>query len=180
MQLPSIINIVISELTRGVTQKGFGTVLVLGVHSKTQNSIDTYSSQTVLSDLIAAGFTQYDPIYREVASIVAQTPKPQYVKVGKLTTAFTNIFKLTIADNVVEDKVYSFVLISHDGTETTISYTGLAGDDHEDVAAAFATQISAVTDISAVAVATEVVTCTADNTNEAFYCRGIDPNDIEF
>ena len=178
-ELANIVNIVVSENTRGVTQVGFGTPHVIGVHTNTQEDVKTYAAQTVLADMVTDGFSVYDPIYREVASIVGNTTKPKYIKVGKLLTAYTCVFTLTIEDNVVTDKVYAFTLIAPDGSETTISYTALVTDDHEDVATALTALITAVSDITAVAVA-EVITCTADNTNESWYCSGINPRDIRY
>lgn len=180
MRLENIVNAVVSQNTRGITQRGFGTPQVIGVHTNTQEIVKEYDTATILSDLVTDGFSANDPIYRTCASVAANPTKPPSIKVGKLATAFNQTFTITVADNVETDKIYAFDLISPAGVVTAISYTAIVTDDRTDVAAALAALITAVTDITAVAVATEVITCTADNANEMWLCADINPLDLQF
>lgn len=179
MNLNQIVNAVVSTNSRGVTQRGFGTPMILGVHTNTQETVKSYDAGSILSDLVTDGFTAYDPIYVTANSIVANTPRPNTIKIGKLVTAFSQAFDITVADNVVEDKVYSFTLRSPAGVDTEISYTALVTDDHEDVATALAALITAVSGITASATL-EVISCSADNNNEMWRCLDINPQDLQY
>jgi hypothetical protein len=174
----SICYAVVSSNTRGLTQKGFGTPMVIGVHNKTQGEVSTYNSVSVLSDLVLAGFTSYDPIYRTVASIISAPTKPQQIKIGKLVTAFSQTFTLTIPDTVVIGKIYSFTLIAPTGVETAISFTAV-DTLPASIATGLAALITAVTGITATP-ASNVVTCSADSDNQMWLCQDIDPLYIEY
>jgi hypothetical protein len=174
MALSDIINVVITTNSRGVTRASFGVAAVYGYHTNWLDVYKVYTMGTVGPDLVADGFTTYDPIYRACTALARNTPKSSTVVVGRLTTAFTQQFKMTVLTAATEeDKVISFTVISPDGTETAISYTVLAAATTTTVATALALLITAITDLTS-ASAVAVITTDADNAGEMFYVTGID------
>lgn len=173
MQLGDIVNIVVSDTPRGVVQAGFGTPLIAGVHSEYSDRVRTYGGANLLADLVSDGFDTKHPIYLEAMALVAQTNKPQYVKVGKLDTSFTHKFDLAVQATVVEGKVYSFDLVNQStGLGDTISYTALALDDENDVATGLGAAITASGLAVTPSVAANVVSVTADATDTIWEVQG--------
>jgi hypothetical protein len=139
-----------------------------------------YNLGTALADMVADGFTAFDPAYRAVNALGRNTPKPRNVIVGKLLTAFDHTFEIVVKTiTALGGELYEFDVVSPDGTVTTISYTAIALDDEDVIAAALRAQVTAIADLTA-AGATNVVDCSADNSNEMFYVSGLDEKILDF
>jgi hypothetical protein len=180
MALSDIVNVVITSNSRGVTRASFGVAAVYGYHTNWYDVYKSYSLGTVGPDLVADGFTTYDPIYRACTALARNTPKSNNVIVGRLTTAFTQQFTLTVLTAATEEgKVITFTVVSPDGTTTDISYTVLAAATTTTVAAALALLITAVADLTSASVVA-VITTDADNAGEMFYVTGLDEDLLTF
>ncbi|MCK6585957.1 MAG: DUF3383 domain-containing protein [Polyangiaceae bacterium] len=114
MSLSDVINVTITAATRTPTQKGFGTPLIAGYHTKYGDRVRTYKQ---LEDLVADTFATTDPIYLAAQKILSQNPRPQQFKVGRRALPFTQIARLT--PTVTTEGVVLKVRV---GT-TLISYT---------------------------------------------------------
>jgi hypothetical protein len=182
MSLDNIVSVTITSEGRGVSRKSFGVPLVIGAFSYFPERYRVYNLPTAAADLVTDGFPTGSPVYKAVSALARNTPKPEKVVVGRLLTAFTHIFDLTVKSSpVTEGQVYSFNLIApNTGTVTEISYTALVADTAADVADALATLVGAVNNITAPATATATFTATADNTNEQWYITGLDDTLLEF
>jgi len=179
MSLESIVNTTILAGARGVAQQGFGIPLVVGKHSAWADRYRVYELASALETLVSEGIVAGSPIYKAVQSVASNTPKPKYVAVGRLVSAFTQSCSLTIK-TAIEGDVFSFVLQApNGGAATTISYTVQNGDTTTDVATAIAALINAVDDITASGAAA-VITAAADNTDEMWRFEGYDVNQIDF
>jgi hypothetical protein len=180
--LQNIVNVVISSEGRGVTQRSFGIPLVAGKHDAWGERYRVYNMGTAPADLVADGIVADSPVHRAVSALARNTPKPRQVAVGRLVTDFNHTFELTVKDEaVVVGKVVSFNIVAPNGGATTlISYTVQSGDTKEDIAAALAALITAIADITAAAVATEVITCAADNVSEQWYVTDMSLLDLDF
>lgn len=82
----------ISRTSRTLTRAGFSTLLVLAYHALYSDRVKTYSD---LTEMVADGFTPYDPAYQMVASAFAQEPSLTSVKVGRRALPFTQIVDVT-------------------------------------------------------------------------------------
>lgn len=180
MGLESIVNVVITSNNLGVSRASFGVPKVLGYHTKWYDTYKIYSLGTIIQDLVADGFTAYDPVYRACTALARNTPKPKTVVVGRLKTAFTQQFKITILSAAVEvGRTLSFTVISPSGATTLISYVVQAGDTDALIATAIAALVTAITNLTA-ASALAVITVDADNAGEMWYLSGFDINMMGF
>lgn len=137
----AIATVSISRATRTPSVAGFGTPLVAGYHTKYLARVRAYAD---LTELVADGFTPYDPIYRAVAAAFAQTPSPTSVKVGRRALPYTQVVHLTPGTPVASE-VFSVDL---DGLEAT--YTADATPTVAEVCTGLAAAINALGDVDAI------------------------------
>lgn len=178
--LNDIVNITITGAGRGVSRAGFGIPLVIARHDVFPELFKAYSLGTAPSDMITDGFTVNDPAYLAVSALARNTPKPTTVIVGRLLTDYDQDVDITVKPIVaVGGELYEFSVTSPDGTVTTVSYTAVAADTETIIAAALATQLDAITDLSATS-ALGVTTATADNSSESFRYNGLNLSLLDF
>lgn len=162
MSLESIVNVSITSNSRGVSQKGFGTALVIGYHTAWLQRYKVYSLGTALADLVADGIPAGSPIHRRVQGLASSTPKPDKVVIGRLGTAPTHKGTITVKTGTVETgKVFSVVVIDPSGVEHECAYTAVNADTPTIVAAALNTLITALTGITSTS-SGAVISWTAD------------------
>lgn len=114
MSLDDIAQVTIQTSAPGLSAVGFGTGLIVGYHTRFTDSLQRlYTSTTAM---IADGFVSTDPEVKEAAAMFGQTPRPESVRVGRLTVPFVQVLNLTPVSPVVIGQVYSFTLYA--GTQT--------------------------------------------------------------
>ena len=181
MSLEDIVQVTITSDGRGVSRKSFGIPMVAGRHDAFGDLARSYKLATALQDLVTDGIPTTSPIYRGVAALARNTPKPLDVIVGKLITAFDHLFELTIPTGTPEvGTVYSMSVTSPLGVITPISYTSVALDDQDDVATALALLLTALPDLTAAPPGANVIACVADNSDEMWLIDGLDVSLIQF
>ena len=98
--LNSIIDVQITRETKTPTQKGFGTLLILGTNAVFAEKLRAYSDlEEVLSD-----FTTADEEYKFAAKAFGQDIKPEVVKIGKRladVAQISNVNPTTIANSTL-------------------------------------------------------------------------------
>jgi hypothetical protein len=143
MSLSDFVTINITTVDPGVTQAGFGTVLILGYHTNwTDTLVREYSS---LAGLATDGFASADGngIYRAAAKLLAQNPRPTSFKVGRRTTGSTQKLKITpTAQNTSE---YSFTVVTPAGVEHEVSVTSDGSATVAEIILLLETAVEAVT-----------------------------------
>ena len=78
------------------TRRGFGTLFAVAKVPWTSGArVRSYAS---LTEMVADRFPSTDPAYRMAAAAFAQEPRPQTVKIGQRTRAFTQVVRLIPAD----------------------------------------------------------------------------------
>ncbi len=180
MALSDIVNVVITSNSRGVTRASFGVPMVVAYHTNWYDAYKLYSLGSFKADMVADGFTAYDPAYRAVQALASSSPKVRNAVVGRLTTAFTQQFTMTMTTAATEEgKEIEFAVISPDGTETDIAYTVLAAATTTTVATAVALLLDAIVDLTSLS-AIAVITNDADNAGEMFYVTGYDNTLFDF
>lgn len=84
MSLSDVVNVSITRESSALTLPGFGTPLILGVHSHFAERLRYY---TKLADLLTDGFLTSDAIYKQAAFVFSQRPRPTRVAIGRRAAA---------------------------------------------------------------------------------------------
>lgn len=116
--LSDIVNVVVSTLTTGVKQAGFGVPLIADYHSRFPERVRYYTSpQSLLDD----GFTVNDGAYRCAAAMFAQTPQVTKLAIGRRATPPDLTIEFTpVAQN---SRTYKIDLLGPAGLTATASFT---------------------------------------------------------
>jgi hypothetical protein len=176
---------------------------VLGYTTALASLATEYNLTTALTDLIADGVWIDTPIYRTVASIAANTNRPEKVVIGKLQVAYEQAGTLTVvpqdylevSGDIDPATVYSFDIIGPPADEDTagviypISVTAGAAATETTVAAAIVSAIGVAAPPSAptgpipdltVDSTLGVVSWDSDNDGASFYFSGIDERQLVY
>jgi hypothetical protein len=140
--LSDFVNVSITTVDAGVTQAGFGTVMILAHHNAWTNElVREYSS---LSGLTADGFSASggDGVYRAAQKLLSQNPRVTKFKVGRLTTGNTQ--KVTVTPTVANNATYGFKVVTPAGVEHSISYTSDGDATAAEIIAGLETQVEAI------------------------------------
>ena len=103
--LSQIIDIEITRATRGITQVGFGTPMVLGLHTRFAERARTYSS---VDEMVSDGFLTSDAEYKAVNAIFSQEITPEQVVVGRRTAMVAQV--VTATPTVVNSVLYTLTI----------------------------------------------------------------------
>ena len=142
--ISEVVDVQISNDTVTPTQQGFGTILIAAYHTHNVDRIRTYTDlDGMVTDLFGTG----EAAYRWASKIFAQNPRPEQIKVGRLTTAVAPTFNLTITSATEGDHI-KLTIEDSDGNETAIDYTVLAAATTTTVATAVELLTEAATGIT--------------------------------
>lgn len=137
--LDRIAKVNINLKTTAITEAGFGTMLVAGMHVNKLGKILVY---TDVDELLQDGFTEDSEVYKAVKAALMQSPKPSNVKVGKIQCDKADIEVLDVAAGdyiiTVQSLDNSFQVVSDD-----YKYTAQAGDDETDIVSGLIALITA-------------------------------------
>ena len=144
MGISEIVNVSITADTARVSRVGFGTPLALAYHTHNTDLIREYAD---LSEMVADSFTVYEAAYLMAQAYFSQEPRPETIKIGRLTTSVVPTKKLTITDATEGNHILLSYLLS-DGTAGSIDYTILAAATTTSVATAVELLTEAITGIA--------------------------------
>lgn len=161
--LDTLVSLNITLQTKFPTRAGFGTPLFACFHSVFPERQRLY---TTLPGMIDDGFTVYDQAYKMAAAAKSQNPSIKQWRIGRRANAFTQAIRITPINTTV-GYVYSYVVVSPDGTSTTVTYTVQASDTVADICTGLQTGFNAITDLTATD-ATTHIDLAADNAGEIF------------
>lgn len=146
--LDRIAKVNIDLKTTPITEAGFNTILVAGMHVNKLGSISVY---TDIDGLPEDGFKEDSEIYKAVKSAFMQTPKPSFVKVGKIKCDSVEIEVL----NAVVDAEYKITVQSLNDSYEVVSseykYTATAIDTVATIANELKTAIESDTVLNPIA-----------------------------
>lgn len=160
MGISEIVNVSITADTARVTRAGFGTPLLLAYHTHNTDLIREYSG---LDEMVADSFTTDEAAYLMAQAVFSQEPRPETVKVGRLTQSVVPTKKLTITDATTGNHVLVSIQ-SSDGTAADIDYTITSSSTTTTVATAVELLIEAVTGISSSASGADITVTGAAGT----------------
>ncbi len=175
--MPSISDIVdvsITADTARVSRVGFGTPLFMAYHTHNTDLIREYSG---LDEMVADSFSSAEAAYLMAQAAFSQEPRPESVKIGRITTSVVPTKKITITDATEGHHVKLSILTSA-GDEADIDYTILASATTTTVATAVELLIEAVTGISSSASGADITVTGTSGTNfwvyDLQYCEQLD------
>lgn len=121
-----IVDLTITANTQTTPRRGFGTPLLAAYHTLAAWGSERVRGYSALSEAVSDGFTAGTPIYRALAAMFGQSPRPKIVKVGRRALPVTQVVRWTpIFTDATghEGFVYSLTFTNADGTEETATYT---------------------------------------------------------
>lgn len=145
MGIEEVVNLSIVATTAPPARASFGTPLIMCYHSVVPDLVYLISQP---SDLIDAGWAITDPAYRAASAVFSQNPRCQQVAIGKRTSAYTQVVKLTPVKTTV-GYTYSFTFVSPTGVATPISYVVQPSDTATIIATAIVALFTGVTGVTA-------------------------------
>lgn len=164
--LDAIVSIVISRAESAISRASFSIPLIAAYHTHWADRIRRYTASTMLATMIQEGFTSSDAAYLAAAKILAQSPRPRTIKIGRLDTTWTQSVKITPVLGSTGDVFNGTV----NGLPWT--YTQGGGDNLAAVVAGIAAAITALAGVSATSTDTaSTVTVLADSVGKLFNLR---------
>lgn len=156
--LNQVVDIVISRESKGITRQGFGTMMILGLHTRFAERIRFYSSL----EEVDADFQTSDAEYLAAARAFAQRRKPSRVAIGRRTVAVAQV--ITFTPTVLDNTLYTVTI-----NGTLHSYTSDSDATASEIVAALIAAINGGAQSSKVtASGTTTLIVTADNAGEPF------------
>lgn len=120
--LDDIINMTITIESSTITREGFGTPLVLDYNSRfTDSLVRSYSG---VKGMVEDGFATTDQAYIALNAMFSQNPRPGIGKVGRKSTAVTQIYEITPATAV--STTYAFGMAITGGSTQLVRYIASA------------------------------------------------------
>ncbi|RME21185.1 MAG: DUF3383 family protein [Candidatus Zixiibacteriota bacterium] len=119
--IEEIVNVQISRETTAVSQKGFGTLLILGDTNPAGLDPNAGDPRVLIAnsiDDVSAVFSVNDPEYLMAAAAFAQEPKPTQVKIGQIDATASETFVAGLAAVRNEDDDW-YGLVITDRTAAT-------------------------------------------------------------
>lgn len=154
MNLDSVVSIVVTRASATITRTSFSIPLI-AAFSVPFTGIRTYNASTMLLDMVTDGFTTTSPAYLAAQAMLAQDPRPKKIKIGKLTTTWSQT--ISIVPTALNLGVYNGRVNDQPWTFTADSSATLA-----EVVTGIASAIDALSGVAAVSAGGTAVTVTAD------------------
>ena len=119
-----VVNVSISNASSPTVQ-GLNTGLIAAYHNVYSDRVRVYSVATMLTQMIADGFTVKSPAYKAAVAYCAAPSAPALCCVGRRALPFTQTLKLTCVDGAVGD-AYAFTVVGSDNVAHALAYTNVA------------------------------------------------------
>jgi len=118
MSLNDIINVTISSSTAAATRTGFGIPLIAAYHTYYTDRVRQYAT---IDAMVTDGFVAGEPAYRAASAVFSQSPKVNYVLIGRTANDQEQLIKVTPV--AVDSTDY---VISINGSAATFTSDGTA------------------------------------------------------
>lgn len=116
--LDSLISISITKATKTVSQRGFGTMLIVGSTQAWPDRVREYSDP---SEMLTDGFTVNSGEYVRAMAAKAQKPTVTSFKIGRRSSVPTRTLRL-VPKVITQGYTYAFDVVEPNGTTTAVSY----------------------------------------------------------
>lgn len=168
MSISEIVSVSISNDTVTPTQKGFGTPLLVAYHTHNADRVREYAS---LDEMVADSFGTSEAAYRMAQAAFAQNPRPESVKIGRMSTAVAHTMEITIT-SATEGEHVKLTIEDEAGNETAIDYTIGAAATTTSVATAVELLVEAVTGLNSTS-ALAVITAVGATAGKVFWYHSL-------
>lgn len=105
-----------------IAQQNLNVPMVAAYHTHWSDRIRFYPTASILTTLVAQGFSTSEPAYKAAAVIAGQANPPGQIAIGRRLSKPLQSFTMTLTDATVGD-IYAFTLVGSDGVSHAISYT---------------------------------------------------------
>jgi hypothetical protein len=142
--IDDIVRVTINRESSAVSRAGFGTALLVSVHTRFAERLRIYSGGDILGDMVTDGFETTDVAYLQAAKALAQSPRPSAVAIGRAVTPTARVVDfLIVAANaftyrITINGVDSTFLSDSDATQAEIQ-AGLVAAVNASTQAAYVT-----------------------------------------
>lgn len=179
MALSDIVNITVTAATKTPAVDDFGTMLLVGYHTRWGASPDRSRQYSSLPAMVSDSFVVADPLYKMAAACFSQSPRPSKVKIGRRALAYTHTVTLTMTSDYTIDGART-TSVSVDGL--AIPYTFISSDTTTTIAAtSFAAAITTAAPAGiTVSHSGAVVTLAASSANGVYHQFSAWTPDIQF
>lgn len=157
--LEQIVSVVISRGTAQISRASFNIPCIAAYHTQWADRSRMYSASTMLTTLVAEGFTTDSPVYQMAQAIRSQAPHPSRIIVGRLDSSWTQ--QITLTPTAASSTVYSGRVADQPWTFTSDADATLA-----EVCTGIAAAITALAGVTATGASGTSVVITADNAGE--------------
>lgn len=156
--LNQIIDLIISRESRGISRQGFGTMLILGQHTRFAERIRFYDDL----EAVAADFQDSDAEYKAAARAFAQRRRTRRVAIGRRVAPVAQV--ITWTPTVLDNTLYTVTINGE-----AHNYTSDADATDLEIVAGLLAAINGGGQASKVtATGTTTLVVTADNAGEPF------------
>lgn len=105
------VSVTITVADKAIDQAGFGVPLILGPTQAFAERVKTYSASTMLASMVTDGFATTSPEYLAASAILAQSPRPSSIKVGRRAPANVPDLDIDITpQSPVEGEVFTITI----------------------------------------------------------------------
>ncbi len=137
--IDNIVSVTITTDTQVPSRAGFGTPMLAAYHTNNTDRVRQYRDP---SELLTDGFTVKDWVYYAAAKMWSQRPQSRKFKAGRRALPYTQTVELTPIITT-QGYVYTIVVTSPDGTETTVTKTNGASEKVATIVAALQSGLTA-------------------------------------
>lgn len=152
MSLDRIVNVQVNINQSTIAQQGFGTPLIFAHHAMSER-VMTFSAATWQNELVTALggvddaskiIARQNPAYRAANAMMMLSPRPVTFKVGRKTTAETQVVHI-IPAVVANTSAYIVTVLTPEGTTETGNYPSDASATAAEICTGLAAVINAMT-----------------------------------
>ena len=118
-----VVNVSIANAS-SPTVIGLNTGVLVGYHNVYPDRIRVYSVATMLTQMIADGFSVKSALYKAATAYCAAPSAPSLCAIGRRANAFTQTLKLTCVDGTVGD-AYAVTVVGSDNVSHALAYTNV-------------------------------------------------------
>ena len=118
-----VVNVSIANAS-SPTVIGLNTGVLVGYHNVYPDRIRVYSVATMLTQMIADGFSVKSALYKAATAYCAAPSAPSLCAIGRRANAFTKTLKLTCVDGTVGD-AYAVTVVGSDNVSHALAYTNV-------------------------------------------------------
>lgn len=158
-----IVQVTITRESSAVSRAGFGTALLVSVHSRFAERLRIYTGGSILADMVADGFLSTDVAYLQAQAALSVAPRPSRIAIGRAVAAVAQSITFTVVANA--DGSY---IITINGVSFTHAATGESVTQIRDALLALLQAGSQASVVTFASSSTDAITAVASTAGNAF------------